>query len=140
MPLSHTKTRILALSAALASTLAFPAFADFVGVSRCAATDGSNSPALHFVSGGDRFLVIVGTGGLTRSIAFNERRALEWARNSGLFPEGTTFGNYDDFVCGILNEDEEAEEQPAPSPEEPEEPEQPEEPETCDFCEEVRPD
>ncbi|MEX3015535.1 hypothetical protein [Gymnodinialimonas hymeniacidonis] len=130
---SNTKTRILALSAALASTLAFPAAADFVGVSRCAAADGTNTPALHFVSGGERFLVVVGSGGLTRSIAFNERRALEWARNSGLFPEGTVFGNYSDYVCGLLNEDEEVEEQPAPAPEEPE---QPEEPQTCDFCEE----
>ncbi len=128
---SNTKARTLALSAALTTALAFPAAADFVGVSRCAAADGNNTPALHFVSGGNRFLVVVGEGGLTRSIAFNQRRALEWARNSGLFPEGTVFGNYTDYVCGILNEDEEAEEQPASAPVESEEPE-----EECTECEE----
>ncbi|MBF9042305.1 hypothetical protein HKCCE4037_03135 [Rhodobacterales bacterium HKCCE4037] len=125
---SHARPRLAILATLLATTLPLPALADFVGVSACATGGASSTPALHFVDGGNRFVVAVGSGGLTRNIVFNEAAAIEWARNSGLFPDGTVFGNYDDHVCGLLNEADdpapEPDPAPAPPPEVPEEPHQ----------------
>ena len=111
-----TRYRVLALSVISGLAMSLPAAADFVGVSRCAAADGSNTPALHFIDGGNRFLVVAGGSGLTRSAIFNESAALEWARASGLFPEGTEFGNYDNYICGIQHEEWEPDPEPAPAP------------------------
>lgn len=127
--------RVVSAAALATTALTAPALADFVGVSRCNAAGGTSEPVLHFVDGGRRFTVAIGQNGLTRNIIMNERRALAWAAASGLFPEGTTFGNYDDHVCGISAEDAP---EPAPEPEPESEPELQQPPgdlEICTFCE-----
>lgn len=115
--------QLIAASALASAALTMPAAAGFVSVSQCNASGGSSEPVLHFVDGGRRFTVAVGQGGLTRDMIFNERAALAWAAASGLFPEGSVFGNYDDHICGIENERSDPEpEQPSAPPELPEEP------------------
>ncbi|GAB5446389.1 hypothetical protein [Gymnodinialimonas sp.] len=99
------KTRYFAATLIAASALAAPAMADTVGVSRCNVSGGSSASALHFVNGGERFIVPVGTSGLTRNVVMNERRALAWAAASGLFPEGTSYGGYANVICGMAYED-----------------------------------
>jgi hypothetical protein len=106
-------------SAALLMTTVFaaPVHAGFVGISRCNSAGDGSPPALHIVDGGQRYIIGVGESGLTRNAIFNEHDALAWAAASGLFPEGTTFGNYADFICGLQTEDVEVTPEPEPEPE-----------------------
>lgn len=137
--MSHAYSSISTLigaSVLATALLSLPAAAGFVSVSRCNEAGGTSPPVLHFVNGGDRFIVRIGERGLTRNVIFNERAARAWAAASGLFPEGTVFGNYSGFICGLPSEDIEVTEEPL-EPAEPEEPEQPE----CegDECEPEQP-
>ncbi len=117
----RTTLPILALSIAATAALSVPVAAGFIGVSRCNQAGGSSAPVLHIVDGGDRFVVPVGENGLTRNTVLSERRAMAWAAASGLFPEGSVFGNYSGYICGLQVEDTEPEQEPEPTPE-PEEP------------------
>jgi hypothetical protein len=95
-----------------ACLIAAPAFADVVGVSRCdQQQDGVFRPGLLTVSSdGTRVFHPVGENGLTETTVFNRSEAFAWVANQGLFPAGTTFENYDDFICGLPCEECEAEE------------------------------
>lgn len=97
----------LSLTLVAAAMLATPVYADFVGVSRCdELSDGVYRPGLMTVEAdGTRTFHPVGVNGLTETIVFNRRRAMEWVEGQGLFPEGTTFGNYQRHICGILCEE-----------------------------------
>lgn len=96
--------------AALASiiglaNLASPAEANTIGVSTCSSAGSSGAPTLHIVDGASRYSIPVGQNGLTSTIIFNKARAFAWLVSSGLFPDGTNFGNYDNFTCGIQTEE-----------------------------------
>lgn len=108
--------RILLASTLISAALTLPAAADFVGVSRCNAASQGYPPVLHFVNGGNRFTVGVDERGLTADIIYNEAAALAWARQSGLFPEGTVFGNYQNYICGLQYEETQTEPEPETAP------------------------
>ncbi|MBL4628482.1 MAG: hypothetical protein JKY00_10685 [Roseicyclus sp.] len=123
--LHHTTWTSRAIAAAIlisGAMTTLPAMADAVGISRCNASGGTSTPVLHFVNGGERFVIGIGERGLTRNVISSERRAIQWAAASGLFPEGTVFGNYAGYVCGLQNADPEPRAPapaPAPAPSEP---------------------
>ena len=111
-----TSRAILIAVAVATSMLAGPLAADVVGVSRCdRAVDGVFKPGLLTVeSDGTQTFYPVGENGLTETITFNRARAFEWVAAQGLFPEGTTFADYDDFICGLPCEECTEEEPPEP--------------------------
>ncbi len=121
------------VSVLFATLLATPASAGFVTVSRCNAGGDNGAPVLHFVNDGDRFTVAIGENSLTRDIIFNERAALDWAAASGLFPDGTIFGDYANRICGLLREETVEQVEFEPEPEEPETPEEPDQPKPPDL-------
>jgi hypothetical protein len=113
---SAKTTRLGAAICIATGLLTAPAFANFVGVSLCNdANSPTHSPVLHIVDGGSRYTIAPGQGGLNTNTIMNERRALQWASASGLFPQGTVFGNYDGYVCGMLRGEDQREEAPAAS-------------------------
>jgi hypothetical protein len=99
--ISTAAVRLACLSLALTGSLAAPALAGFVGVSRCSLPGAPSQPALHIINGADRYLIPLGDNGLTTSILFDEHEAASWLAATGLFPTDTVFGNYHEFVCGL---------------------------------------
>ncbi|HID68378.1 MAG TPA: hypothetical protein EYP31_09030 [Roseibacterium sp.] len=119
----HTTWTSRAIAAAIlisGAMTTLPAMADVVSISRCNAPGGTSPPVLHFVNGGERFIIGIGEHGLTRNVITSERRAIQWAAASGLFPEGTVFSSYAGYICGLQNADPEPR---APAPSEPRPPE-----------------
>lgn len=117
--------RVICISIVASSSLPIPALADFVGASRCSLPGAPSQPALHIISGADRYLIPIGENGLTATILSDDRETFSWLAASGLFPDDTVFGNYNDFICGNPVEDVETEQvadlTPSPEPEEREE-------------------
>ncbi len=116
--------RIAALGIALMVAVGTePTFADTIGVSRCNGPHhGGAMPGLMTVEpDGTRTFHPVGQNGLTAAIVFNQARAFEWVHEGGMFGRRARLRDYDHFICGILNEDEEeAPEEQAPSQDTPE--------------------
>lgn len=113
------------------SFIAVPVMADTVGVSVCSReVDGVFQPGLLTVEeDGTRTYHPLAENGLTESIIFDERAAFDWVAAQGLFPEGTVYNNYINYICGMLCED--CEEEPESEPEQ--------EPEQTDEIEEETP-
>jgi hypothetical protein len=98
------RTRIASTAAFAAALLVgMPAFADIVGVSRCDQQEnGVFRPGLMTVApDGTRTLYPVGENGLTETIIFSRSEAFAWVESQGLFPAGTTFANYNGYICGL---------------------------------------
>ena len=101
-------TRIFGITALTAALLAgMPVSADVVGVSRCDQEEnGVFRPGLMTVApDGTRTFHPVGEDDLTETIVFNRAQAFGWVEGRGLFPAGTTFVNYDDYICGMQCEE-----------------------------------
>ncbi|MEJ6388858.1 hypothetical protein [Gymnodinialimonas ulvae] len=103
MTRSSAKPTLSRAALCIATALfAAPASANFVGVSLCNDANSSTfGTVLHIVDGGARYTIAPGQAGLTPNIIMNERAAIQWVSASGLFPQGTVFGNYSGYVCGM---------------------------------------
>jgi hypothetical protein len=110
-----TRTTLIAAMLA-AGAIVGQASADVVGVSRCdEAVNGVYRPGLLTLeSDGTRTFHPVGENGLTETITFNGTLAFEWVAAQGLYPAGTTFTDYDNFICGLPCEECEEEDSPEP--------------------------
>ena len=111
-----TNRAILRAAALATGLLAGPVAADVVGVSRCDQAENGvfRSGLMTVESNGTRTFHPSGEGGLSETIVFNREQAFEWVAAQGFFPAGTTFTDYDDFICGLPCEDCPADDPPAP--------------------------